>query len=626
MKPKWQKLNLENIHLSGIHFDLLKKQANGLTGHIGDLFPDLSEQSAWLGGNGEAWERGPYYIDGLIPLSFLLQDTSLVNLSNQWINAIIHSQEESGMFGPKTNQDWWPRAVVLKAMVSAYLATDRKDILMFLKRYLTYMMDHIDNLPFDFWGYARGMEGKEALDLLLEKNIILNIETIELKWMANTLDWTDFYLHFPYRKPTHHYLNKYLFRLLKPFLAFFDSLAKKRKKLKQPNRKKILAQRTSKNLQTFLRTHGVNVAMSFKYLLYWNKDLSSFYSALDTVIKYHGNALSLFSSDEHLNGTFPDAGIELCTVVEMMYSMEEALRLTGSMMAADFLETYAYNALLATITKDFTGHQYVQQVNQSDCEVKHHPFYDTDKFANTFGVAPNFGCCAANMHQGWPKMMMSAVMKSNSDLAIFLYIDGTYTVPFDDGYVCFQVVSKYPFSDDVIIRCIESTIKENINWLLRIPFSTDAVLTTGDKKLTLTGKDQIEIKGLMKGEEIQLRFEFKVQTLSNPDGSFSVKRGPLVYALPIQSKELYIKGSIPFHDRGYIPTELQDVSLIFAQGHVQVIGFHQTDDNIDFFENQCTLMILGYDNLTHRFVEKELLPYGMTTLRRTQFSRRDKDE
>src|SRR5262249_2326323 len=56
----------------------LKIQADGLTGHLDEFWPDVGPNSGWLGGAGEAWERGPYYLDGLLPLAYLLEDERLI--------------------------------------------------------------------------------------------------------------------------------------------------------------------------------------------------------------------------------------------------------------------------------------------------------------------------------------------------------------------------------------------------------------------------------------------------------------------------------------------------------------------------------------------------------------------
>ena len=626
VEKTWRKLNISDIHLNGIHQNLLCLQGQGLTQHIGEVFPDLSDNSAWLGGDGESWERGPYYIDGLIPLAYLLNDETLTAKANHWLNAIINSQDDSGFFGPKTNHDWWPRAVVLKAMVSAYLATSRPDILLFIQRYLGYLMAHIEESPFDFWGYARGMEGKEALDLLVSQNYDIDNILLEKTLKKNTLDWRSFFKSFPYPNPTHNYLNQYLFKILKPFLAFFDALSKKRKKPKKPNRNKIIASRNSKSNLLYLTTHGVNIAMAFKYLLYWQNDTSDMFEALEEVIRYHGNALGLFSSDEHLNGTSADTGIELCTVVEMMYTMEEAMRVKGSMLAADYLETYAYNALLTTIAKDFTAHQYVQQTNQLDCEVKHHHFYDTNKYGNTFGIAPNYGCCAANMHQGWPKMFLTSVMKSEDSIAIFSYVSGQYEVAFDEGKIVFEIETNYPFSDDVIIRCLESTVENEKQWILRIPYHAKTILKQGENEIEIAGQDQYIIKGLSIGDIISLHFDFEVETLINPDQSISVKRGPLIYAYPIPSETFYIKGQKPFHDRGFKPLEKPNLSLVTHRSKIRVVNFKQTIDDKDFFNNTHCMTVSAYDNILKQHVNIDLIPYGMTILRMTQFPRRENDE
>src|SRR5690606_28793855 len=61
------------------------------------------------------------------------------------------------------------------------------------------------------------------------------------------------------------------------------------------------------------------------------------------------------------------------------------------------------NALPGTFTPDMWAHQYDQQANQVACVVGKHVWTTNGDAANVFGLEPNYGCCTANLHQGWPK-------------------------------------------------------------------------------------------------------------------------------------------------------------------------------------------------------------------------------
>ncbi len=68
----------------------LEAQAEGLTGNIDDFWPDLVN-SAWRGGTGEAWERGPYYLDGLVPLAYQLNDENLLKRLRNGLNLYLQA-------------------------------------------------------------------------------------------------------------------------------------------------------------------------------------------------------------------------------------------------------------------------------------------------------------------------------------------------------------------------------------------------------------------------------------------------------------------------------------------------------------------------------------------------------
>ena len=101
----------------------LRIQADGLSGHLDEVWSDVGPNSAWLGGTGEAWERGPYFLDGLVPLAYLLDDAKLKAKAEKWVNWTLTHQRADGSIGPVANQDWWPRMVMLKVLTQYQEAT-----------------------------------------------------------------------------------------------------------------------------------------------------------------------------------------------------------------------------------------------------------------------------------------------------------------------------------------------------------------------------------------------------------------------------------------------------------------------------------------------------------------------
>jgi len=130
--------------------------------------------------------------------------------------------------------------------------------------------------------------------------------------------------------------------------------------------------------------------------------------------KYHGLPTGMFSCDEHLAGLDPSQGSELCTVVEYMFSLEHSLAIVGDPSLGDRLEQLAFNALPGAFTDDMWAHQYNQEPNQVECSLHHKPWTTDGPESNLFGLEPNFGCCTANFHQGWPKFTASLFMLSGA--------------------------------------------------------------------------------------------------------------------------------------------------------------------------------------------------------------------
>ena len=97
--------------------------------------------------------------------------------------------------------------------------------------------------------------------------------------------------------------------------------------------------------------HCVNVAQGIKEpLIYYqqNKDsihLNAPYKGLESLKAVHGFANGMYGGDEALHGNDPTQGSELCSAVEIMYSFESMLPITGNTYYADYLEKIAFNVV-----------------------------------------------------------------------------------------------------------------------------------------------------------------------------------------------------------------------------------------------------------------------------------------
>ena len=181
-----------------------------------------------------------------------------------------------------------------------------------------------------------------------------------------------------------------------------------------------------------MRAHGVNVAMALKTSALWSlvsgeaADRDAAIHALEVLDRYHGQPNGMFSADEHHAGRDPSQGTELCAVVESLYSLQHVVAVNGDVALADRIERVAYNAMPATMSADMWSHQYDQQANQVMCSLNRRRWVSNGPESNLFGLEPNFGCCTANLHQGWPKLVGSLWMATpDNGLAAVVYAPST---------------------------------------------------------------------------------------------------------------------------------------------------------------------------------------------------------
>ena len=211
-----------------------------------------------------------------------------------------------------------------------------------------------------------------------------------------------------------------------------------------------------------------------------------------------------------------------------MYSYEQLFAYTGEEKWLERLEVLAFNALPATVSPDMRTHQYVQMSNQIACEkfFMKTPFGTNGPSAHLFGLEPNYGCCTANFSQGFPKLALSAfVHKENTVinsvmLPCRLYADG----------ISITLETDYPFENKMhyIIKA-----EKEFDFVIRIPSFAKNVILDGNQVETANIKKHIE-KGVTK---INLEFDTGIILKQRPNNLFSVRKGSLIFSVPISYKK-----------------------------------------------------------------------------------------
>ena len=381
-------LPMGSIRPAGWLQDQLRIQASGLGGHLDETWADVGPNSGWLGGTGESWERGPYFLDGLVPLAYLLNDSRLKAKAQRYIDWTLDHQAPSGMIGPASNDDWWPRFVMLKVLTQYQEFTGDSRVIPVMDKYLRYQLGALPQRPLRDWSKFRWQD--ELLSVIWLYNRTGSAYLLDLARLLHKqgYDWMAQFANFQFKQ-----------RITADYI-----------KLEKGEGLKDLA----------LATHGVNNGQAVKTGPVWSivsgdsSDRNAAQKMIAELNQYHGLPNGMFSCDEHLAGLDPTQGSELCTVVEYMFSLEHSLAITGDPAFGDRLEKLAFNALPGTFTDDMWAHQYNQEPNQVECSLHHKPWTTDGPESNLYGLEPNFGCCAANFHQGWPKFVASLFLLSGA--------------------------------------------------------------------------------------------------------------------------------------------------------------------------------------------------------------------
>lgn len=482
----------------------LRIQADGLTGHLDEFWPDVAD-SQWFGGKAEGWERAPYWLDGAIPLAWILDDAALKARITKYVSYIVEHQRADGWYhvypedAVAKRYDMWAILLANKVLVQYHEATGDARVLDAVTRSLRALSTGLDRTPLFDWGRTRWFEGLVATYYVYERTHEPWLLDLARKLRAQGVDFERLYATDDMKVPT-------------------------------PRR----------GMWKWTK-HVVNAGMSPKAAaLSWRLDRRGNDRAwpmkmIEFLDRHHGQANGMFSGDETLSGKNPVQGTELCAVVEFMYSLETLVSVFGDPYFADRLERVAFNALPATMKPDMWAHQYDQQVNQVQCTVNpDHGWSSNGPSANLYGLEPNYGCCTSNMHQGWAKFAAHLWMRSaDRGFAAISYAPCRLMVDGRGSMVEIVCDTEYPFRETVSIT-VTTDKPARFPVLLRIPgWASGATVKVGGElvanaKAGTFHRVEREWRG---STTIALRFPMKPMMTVRYNDNVAIERGPLVYSL-----------------------------------------------------------------------------------------------
>jgi DUF1680 family protein len=626
-------LPLGAIKADGWLKDQLIRMKNGMTGHLDSLYePVMGKRNGWLGGDGDVWERGPYWIDGLLPLAYILDDKALQEKVKPWIEWSIKSQKPNGYFGPDTDRvnepglqrnnshDWWPKMVMLKVMQQYYTATSDQRIISFLTNYFRYQYNELPKTPLNKWTDWGQYRGGDNLAIVY--------------WLYNITG------------------DKFLLQLAE-----------------------IIHQQTFNWTETFEKheklfelygLHGVNLGQGIKEpVIYYqqSKDarhLNAVLQGFADIRKSIGWPNGMFAADEMIHSNSPTQGSELCTAVELMFSLENMLAITARVQFADHLERIAFNALPTQITDNFDARQYYQQLNQVEVSLKERNFmtayHGTDQL---FGILTGYPCCTSNLHQGWPKFTQNLwYATEDKGLAALIYAPSQVKVKVANGIeVQFTEDTYYPFSESILFKYSSNNKIDNISFPfhLRIPaWCNQAIIKVNGKLWSKEDGNQIVklSRAWQNGDQLELTLPMTVNCDRWSEGSVAIERGPLLYALKIGEEwkktirdknaskqygnfyyEVFPTSSwnycIPLHSLDSVRNEFKIVKKEFSKAYpwnpenapLEIITKGKRIAHWTLYNGSSGPLPYSIQEQLAAGNEEEitLIPYGCTTLRITEF-------
>lgn len=610
--------------------EYLRRDAEGLTGHLDDVFPQCGADifgkdkvvhledgywSSWW--NGEI--RGNW-MEGFVSMAYISRDARLIQKARTLVNGLLDSQEEDGYIGiyqkghryivTKRFGELWTQSRALRTLLCYYRHTHEE-------RVMTAMLRMADNILANMHGSLfeqADEDGSKGHSLMIIDGFYrLYQYTHKEAYKQFCVDLYEDYS----RYPSEFFQDDLrLVNVNDPDKAFVGHGPHTCEALRLP-------------LLLWDMTGEAKYKEAFQNALiklFKNLELSGSCKS-DEFIGTFQSALVMEDASRTtvLSGSLPlpTTGFEFCSTVEltMDYLMMEEIQ--GDLSLSDKLEWLVYNAGFASRHPGGKMIQYLGADNMYDASQAVNPRFD---YSPTHEDAA--GCCCANCGRMIPAFSEMAFVEAGDRLIANFYMPLEFTYRKADAELKFAEETHYPFDETVRFSV---SGKGAVDFALRVPaWSKTPELKVNGKKAAVHIEDGLLLlpHKLSHKDTVEVTFIPQIIQKKAPDGSVAVARGPLMYSYEIPSvkkvrrKYSYGKG---FADCDFVPREHENWDFVLMtdkKGALAESSF--TKATLD--ETKAYPLEKGYPTITVKALNRYayptelcLKPIGATTLRRSAF-------
>ena len=617
---KFYPLKISQIHPRGWILEFLRRQRDGLTGHIevaGYPFNTCMWGCEKIRGSVKAWwpyEQTAYYIDGVHRLGLLLDDDSLIQKAGVQTRYVLdHIDPKTGRVSTKLSDKWWrwPYANFFRNYMTDFRETGDTAIVRALeKHYLTFKAaDFADDLE------------------------LANVE--EICWIYGITN------------------NEKLLNMAEDAYELFKSDIRYRDRL---GRDIQFASDRDPDQHAVVYLELVKIpAILYKYTGK-REYLDEAVHGLKKMEKYDLLVSGLPSSTEGLDGISELAATETCNTAVFPYTYGYFLRITGDAAYGDRIEKAVFNGGLGAVTKNFISHQYFSAPNQFIATL-HASIYGHHPARMAYLPGHDVECCTGNVNRFMPYYAEQMWLgTSEHGLAAALLGPSSVNVRLGKEKTPVTVTeeTQYPFSEKIVFQ-FQMENPSSFPFYIRIPaWCKNPEITVNGKKVknpVVPGSFFKLKRKFRDNDQVTLLLPMEVVVSSWPHHGVALERGPLVFSYPVRSNDHivsdYPKSTEDFPAVERRPAVPWNYALDTGNGEIDVVqknpeGYPWDIGNVPVRLKVPARKVLNWQLALHvdkndgkkykttsAFPENpefsdsveyiELVPYGSTLLRLTVF-------